>query len=163
MNLSWGHININVSNLEASIAFYEKLGFEMFLPSIPYLNLSRDSEATLPDDVAHALELKAGSKGKACIMQLGDGFPKLDLTELDHPDQRKPLSNQDLGLVRICLGSPDLVNDYDELRQQGIRFLQPPTACHERLADVAVCVDPDGTLIEILQVYLERWGPFLSS
>ncbi len=42
-----------------------------------------------------------------------------------------------------------------------VRFLHPPAVCHERLADVAVCVDPDGTLIEILQVYLDRWGPFL--
>jgi len=25
MGLNWGHININVSNLEASISFYEKL------------------------------------------------------------------------------------------------------------------------------------------
>ena len=28
VNLSWGHININVSDLDASIEFYEKLGFE---------------------------------------------------------------------------------------------------------------------------------------
>jgi len=25
------------------------------------------------------------------------------------------------------------------------------------MADVAVCVDPDGTLIELLLVYLDRW------
>ena len=40
VDLSWGHININVSNLDASIEFYEKIGFEVFLPVIPYLELA---------------------------------------------------------------------------------------------------------------------------
>jgi catechol-2,3-dioxygenase len=31
-NLTWGHININVSDLDASIEFYEKLGFEFLSP-----------------------------------------------------------------------------------------------------------------------------------
>jgi catechol 2,3-dioxygenase-like lactoylglutathione lyase family enzyme len=161
MGLNWGHININVSNLEASISFYEKLGFQSFLPGIPYLNLSRDSEATVPDDAARALGMRVGSRGRACIMQLDHGFPKIDLTESSENNQREPLSNQDLGLVRICLVSEDLAGDYEALRNQGVRFLHPPAVCHERLADVAVCVDPDGALIEILQVYLDRWGPFL--
>jgi len=94
-------------------------------------------------------------------MQLDHGFPKIDLTELSENNQLEPLSNQDLGLVRICLVSEDLAGDYEALRNQGVRFLTPPAVCHERLADVAVCVDPDGALIEILQVYLDRWVPFL--
>ena len=40
---TWGHININVSNLERSIEFYEKLGFEVFMPEIPYLGLNREA------------------------------------------------------------------------------------------------------------------------
>ena len=32
---SWGHININVQNLDQSIAFYRKLGFEVFIPGVP--------------------------------------------------------------------------------------------------------------------------------
>lgn len=39
--LGWGHINVNVSNLNASIEFYEKLGFEAFIPAIPYLGLRK--------------------------------------------------------------------------------------------------------------------------
>ena len=38
-------------------------------------------------------------------MQLGNGFPKLDLTQYDDLAQSKPLDNADLGLVRVCLGS----------------------------------------------------------
>jgi len=32
---------------------------------------------------------------------------------------------------------------------------------HEDLADIAVCRDPDGTLIELIQAHFERWGKYL--
>ena len=49
----WGHINVNVSNLERSIAFYEKLGFQQFIPAIPYLGLTAQTEpVTLPQSSA---------------------------------------------------------------------------------------------------------------
>ncbi|WOJ98002.1 VOC family protein [Congregibacter brevis] len=158
---SWGHININVSDLDASIAFYQKLGFDRFLPTIPYLNLNAEQHNTLDGGSALALGVSGSPKGRACIMQLDDGFPKLDLTEYSGLDQRDPLENKDLGVVRICLISEDLATDYQSLVDDGVEFLSPPQQCHERLADVATCVDPDGTRIELLQVYLERWGAFL--
>ena len=161
-NLGWGHININVSNLEASIEFYKKLGFQPFVAGVPYLNLNAQTRAEIPSDASHALGLVAPTAGRACILQLDDGFPKIDLTELTTQPEHSPLANDDLGLVRICLISEDLVSTYENLKSQGVEFLTPPSACHERLADVAVCKDPDGTLIELLQVYLERWGPYLS-
>ena len=158
----WGHININVSDLEASIEFYKKLGFTPFVPGVPYLNLNAKATAEIPSASAEALGLAEGTGGRACIMQLGDGFPKIDLTELTKGQQRSPQRNDDLGLVRICLISENLVSAYEALKSQGIEFVSPPAACHERLADVAACRDPDGTLIELLQVYLDRWGPYLS-
>ncbi|WP_439102370.1 VOC family protein [Congregibacter sp.] len=158
---SWGHININVSDLDASIAFYQKLGFSTFLPAIPYLNLGLEQENTVDEASARALGLPAAPRGRACIMQLDDGFPKLDLTEFVDLDQREPLENKDLGVVRLCLVTEDLAADYQALTADGVSFLSPPQSCYERLADVATCIDPDGTRIELLQVHLERWGAFL--
>ena len=157
----WGHVNINVSDLDKSIAFYKKLGFTPFVPGVPYLNLNAETPAQIPSASAEALGLLEGTKGRACIMQLNDGFPKIDLTELTQEQQRDPLQNDDLGLARICLILENLAAAYEDLKGQGVVFLSPPTACHERLADVAVCRDPDGTLIELLQVYMDRWGPYL--
>lgn len=154
---SWGHININVSDLERSMVFYEQLGFSVLLPGIPYLGLRIDQSCALEASAAAALGLPAGTMGRACIMQLDNGFPKLDLTELAHPSPQAPLANQDLGLVRFCLASQNLQADYEHLLAVGVEFLSPPTSCGERLADVAVCKDPDGTLIELIQIYLERW------
>jgi catechol 2,3-dioxygenase-like lactoylglutathione lyase family enzyme len=153
----WGHININVSDLDASISFYQKLGFEPFIPGIPYLNLVSENRNELPGEAADALGIAPGTRARACIMQLDSGFPKIDLTELSDVEQREPLQNQDRGLVRLCLVSQDLTTDYDYLMGQGVLFLSPPQPCHQRMAEVATCVDPDGTLIELLQVYLDRW------
>lgn len=154
----WGHVNINVDNLERSVEFYEKLGFELFIPGIPYLGLTNQADGTeLPDASARALGLQTTTVGRACIMQLNRGFPKLDLTELNGQEKQKPLTNADLGLVRICLASQNLQEDYQHLSALGVRFLTPPQPGKDGLADIATCVDPDGTLIELLQVYLDKW------
>jgi len=161
-NFSWGHINVNVSDLDASIAFYEKLGFSIFLPGIPYLGLSLDPEPqALSDASAKALGVDSGTKGRACILQLDDGFPKLDLTEFSSEGSGTPLTNADTGLVRICLVTEDLAGDVAKLKAAGVAFVDDPQTGHAKLAEVAVCKDPDGTLIELLQVHMERWAPFL--
>jgi catechol 2,3-dioxygenase-like lactoylglutathione lyase family enzyme len=157
--LAWGHININVSNLERSITFYQKLGFQLFIPAIPYLGLTTKTEAvTLQRPSACALGVPENTRGRACIMQLDAGFPKIDLIEFDAKQQNDPLTNTDLGLVRICLVSQNLKQDYEQLTALGVEFISPPLKDDGCLADVAVCRDPDGTLIELLQVYLENWN-----
>ena len=61
----WGHININVSNLDDSIQFYRKLGFEVFIPGIPYLNLNVEHENEIPTASAEALGLAKRTRGRA--------------------------------------------------------------------------------------------------
>jgi catechol 2,3-dioxygenase-like lactoylglutathione lyase family enzyme len=157
-SLSWGHININVRNLDASIGFYQKLGFSMLLPGIPYLGLgAAPGSDGIPESAAIALDIPATSRGRACIMQLDDGFPKLDLTEWSGTKQRDPLGNADLGLVRFCLGSQSLARDYAALMEQGVEFLSAPQPTLDGKADIAVCVDPDGTLIELIELHLDKW------
>ncbi|MDA1099527.1 MAG: VOC family protein [Proteobacteria bacterium] len=155
---AWGHININVSNLERSVAFYEKLGFEGYRPGIPYLGL--DSEAgvaEMPEACARALGLAATARARACIMQLGRGFPKLDLIEFADQTPAEPLSNADLGIVRLCLAASDLREAYLRLREQGVAFISEPQLCQDGMADIAICMDPDGTLIELIQPHPDKW------
>lgn len=156
--LRWGHINVNVRDLEQSVAFYERLGFEVFMPGIPYLGLRADHAGTMDEAGARALGLAPAPRGRACIMQLGDGFPKLDLTELDAGTAPPPSGSGGLGLVRLCLASGDLAADHARLREAGVEFVSPPQTDHRGLADVAVCRDPDGTLIELIQIHPGRWA-----
>lgn len=159
---SWGHININVSNLDQSIEFYRKFGFEIFIPAVPYLGLTSDAgHDPLSAEMSTGLGLPEGTSGRACIMQLGDGFPKLDLTEFSDLEQASPLSNGDLGIVRICLATEDLAEDVKRLRAGGVAFVSDPQKGHAGLADIAICKDPDGTLIELIQVYPDRWQALL--
>jgi len=161
---SWGHININVRDLDRSVEFYRKLGFEILIPGVPYVALSNDAVAQpLPNDAAEALGLEENVRGRACIMQLDEGFPKIDLTEFAGLNQNGPLRNSDLGLVRICLATENLQSEVERLTAEGVEFISEPKAGHMELADMAVCGDPDGTLIELLQVYLERWAPLLET
>ena len=161
-NFSWGHINLNVADLDRSIAFYRKLGFEVFIPAIPYLGLTAEPDPQhVPDEAAKALGIPQGTTGRACILQLGDGFPKLDLTEFKDLASAPPLSNADRGLVRICLATETLAEDVENLTAQGVEFISPPQPGHGALADIAVCRDPDGTLIELIQIYPDRWQALL--
>ena len=156
--LSWGHINLNVSDLDRSVAFYQLLGFEMLLEGIPYLSLSAaEGFDRLPAEAADALDLPADTSARGCILQLGNGFPKLDLTELSAPSATPPLRNADQGLVRLCLASRDLAADYERLAAADVAFITPPRSCADRMADIALCRDPDGTLIELIQLHLDRW------
>ena len=155
--LRWGHINVNVSNLDSSIEFYEKLGFEIYKPSIPYIGLTLDPTSNSMDKGSRtALGLPEETSGRACIMQLDNGYPKLDLTQLDDMPQSIPLSNADLGLVRICLASVNLEADYNNLKKLDVEFISPPQTAKDGRAEIAICVDPDGTLIELIQVHLGK-------
>ena len=157
-SLTWGHININVSQLERSVDFYARLGFTPFMQTIPYLGVTADTVSEINPAGARALGLPAGTRGRGCILQLGNGFPKLDLTEVAGSRRGAPVNNRDLGLVRLCLGSANLARDYARLSDAGVHFLTPPETMAGELADVAVCADPDGTLIELIQVDLRKWA-----
>jgi catechol 2,3-dioxygenase-like lactoylglutathione lyase family enzyme len=156
--LNWGHININVSNLDTSIAFYEKLGFSMLIPGVPYLGIKKDARLEIPARQAAALGVAAGSTARACIMQLDDGFPKLDLTEYANDAPQGAGASDDLGIVRLCLATQNLAMDHATLTEAVVEFLSEPTAGAGGLANIAICRDPDGTLIELIEIHLEKWG-----
>ena len=157
-DLSWGHININVSDLDTSIAFYEKLGFSLLIPGVPYLGIEKDATLEIPAKQGAALDVAAGTTARACIMQLDDGFPKIDLTEYTKDSPQRAGANDDLGIVRFCLATQNLVEDHASLTEAGVEFLSEPTEGVGGLADIAICRDPDGTLIELIEIHLEKWG-----
>ncbi|MEM7218050.1 MAG: VOC family protein [Pseudomonadota bacterium] len=156
--LGWGHININVSDLDASIAFYEKLGFSVLIPGVPYLGVKRGARGELPVDLARALDVPESSAARACIMQLDDGFPKIDLTEYANASPQPAGANDDLGMVRLCLATRNLAQDYAALVAAGVEFVSPPTEGVGGMAHIAICRDPDGTLIELIELHLDQWA-----
>lgn len=155
--LGWGHININVTDLDRSVAFYQKLGFSVYIPGIPYLGLTSSEFNTVETSGATALGLAEGARGRACIMQLGRGYPKIDLIELDGGAPATPLRNDGIGIVRLCLASSDLAKDFRRLSDAGVNFISEPQTDSKGLAQIAVCSDPDGALIELIEVDAAKW------
>lgn len=156
--LSWGHVNLNVGDLERSIAFYARLGFVEFLPGIAYLGITRDGPAAeIPGACASALGLAPGTRAKGCILGLPGGFPMLDLTAYEGGDSIVPTKGGSAGWERICLASRNLNADVARLREGGVEFLSAPAADPDGLARIAVCLDPDGHRIELIQIAYERW------
>jgi hypothetical protein len=68
-----------------------------------------------------------------------------------------PLGNSDLGLVRLCLLSRDVAAAYATLTSQGVEFISAPMPGENGMVTLATCKDPDGTLIELLEIHHERW------
>jgi catechol 2,3-dioxygenase-like lactoylglutathione lyase family enzyme len=158
MSFGWGHLNVNVSDLERSIAFYGQLGFSEMIPGIPHHGLSRHEESALADGLCAAYGLPPGTRARGCILQLDDGFPKLDLTAFALPDAAPPPGAGALGCERLCLGVDDLPAAVERLTAAGVRFLTAPAVGARELAHVAVCVDPDGARIELIQIHFERFA-----
>jgi len=156
--LGWGHININVTDLDRSVAFYQLLGFEVYLPGIPYLGLTMDKAGVIEPSGATGLGLPQGVKARACIMQLGRSYPKIDLIALEGGDGTPPKTNADIGIVRFCLASKDLAQDHARLAKAGVAFTSPPQTDSRGLAQIAVCADPDGALIELIEVDRAKWA-----
>ena len=155
-NLQIFHINVNCSDLERSIEFYNAIGFKEFL------SLERGGQAPPPTRPGAGPGPGPGlrlpdSKSRAHIMTLGNHprATRLDLIEWVEPrDREKPYAEMGhLGIVRIAFKVRDIRSAYDTLKPQGVAFSDEPQdiylgSGHQR---VAYFRDPDGTILEFLQ------------
>jgi catechol 2,3-dioxygenase-like lactoylglutathione lyase family enzyme len=141
------HVNINCSNFENSRAFYEKLGFELFL-EVPRTNTPEVAAAVGFEEY----ELRGG------LFRLGSDPASfvIDLLEWRSPsDSSAPYSQLNhLGIARIALYSSDLDSDLEELRANGVEIISEPATVlwDGRPSSRFVCFkDPDGTVLELVQ------------
>ena len=141
------HININCSDFERSRAFYENLGFELFL-EVPEYNTPEVAAAVGFEQY----QLRGG------LMRLKDARNPLviDLLEWRDPaDTAAPYAELNhLGIARIALYSSDLEADVAELRAQGVEIVGEPATViwGGRPSSRFVCFkDPDGTVLELVQ------------
>jgi catechol 2,3-dioxygenase-like lactoylglutathione lyase family enzyme len=143
------HVNINCTNFARSLEFYQKLGFKVI----------RDlGEASLRK-VNPGLRLPVDARLHAVLMILGDDprSTRIDLIEWKGPKTVGP-ANSDLlhaGVARIALRTKTLLEDYADLKAKGIEFWSEPILIEVkegRLEGFVCCQDPDGTVIELIQV-----------
>jgi len=141
------HININCSNFDDSRAFYEKLGFELFL-EVP--------ESNTPE-VAAAVGFERYQLRGGLMRLPSERSPVvIDLLEWCSPaDSTAPYSRLNhLGIARIALYSSDLDADLESLRADGVEIIGDPATVlwDGRPSSRFVCFkDPDGTVLELVE------------
>ncbi len=143
------HVNVNCSDFDRSLAFYERLGFRKVV----------DVPATNTAEVAAAVGMPPYRvKGALLLLQGSTGTFMLDLLEWQSPsDDAPPYPHlYHLGIARIALASDDLEGDMQRLREADVEFLsEPATVRIEGQPDTRfVCFeDPDGTILELVEMH----------
>jgi catechol 2,3-dioxygenase-like lactoylglutathione lyase family enzyme len=143
------HLNINCSDLERSIVFYEALGFRQVF------RFDVDEEA----DESYA---GMGVTGRVvhrgpCVMFLGDDpyQTRLDLMQwiTPAPAAHAPPAAQDVGVPRVAIWTKNIDALYAELTTGGLEFLSPPVGpfAERAIERVLYTRDPDGLIVEFIE------------
>ena len=145
--------NINCSDLEQSIAFYEMLGFKAGL----ILELDVDAERAAGLGMPDAYQLRTTQLSPPEINPNDKQYGYfIDLIQWTNPYDPKPpyLLVNHLGLSRISLNTTNLDADITTLQAQGVFFFSDPVTINRPVENSRlVCFkDPDGTFIELIEL-----------
>ena len=129
-------IAITCSNFAASLDFYHnKLGFEIVL------------DLEIPADLARDVGL-APTGFRQVRLKAGDTLIKL--MEIESPPP-KPTEGFSAGVRWLTFFVEDILQTVKDLKQNGVEFLSEPISAPDA-AGVACAPDPDGILIELVQI-----------
>lgn len=140
------HVNVNCSDFDRSLAFYEALGFRRAYALGDVAGEALGRLLDLPEPRGRAALLRLGDDPRAC---------HLDLIEWTSPRSDEPpyAALNHLGAARICLHSKDVRADHRALVERGVDVLSEPVALEFANGSraVAFCFrDPDGTILELI-------------
>jgi catechol 2,3-dioxygenase-like lactoylglutathione lyase family enzyme len=149
---SWGiesifHFTVNATNFERSLAFYQKIGFQL---------LRDNRDVIWPDYVAGNFGMtKAQGRGALLGIDAGPLHTRLDLIQwlepAYDPAPDKPWSERVPRI--IALRTRNVQAAYEDLRAKGIEFITPPRRMdpNSGIVGVMLCRDPDGLLVEFIE------------
>jgi catechol 2,3-dioxygenase-like lactoylglutathione lyase family enzyme len=136
------HAGIVVSDLDASLRFYrDLLGFEV--------KKRMDESGSYIDRMLALPDVRVTT----CKMASPDGV-LIELLQF-HSHPRKPRADRDasdIGPTHIALSVADLDLVYRKLTEAGVSFNAPPQLSPDGYAKVTFCKDPDGSLVELVEV-----------
>jgi catechol 2,3-dioxygenase-like lactoylglutathione lyase family enzyme len=149
------HFVVNVSRLERSLEFYQKLGFKV---------LRDNRDVVWPEYVAENFGMEV-AQGRGALLALGDGedHTRLDLIEWLEPRWQNPDAGG-LAADRIprvlALRTKNVRAAYAELREQGVEFIATPREPDPvtGVESVVCCRDPDGLVVELIEYMGDRLG-----
>ncbi|MFJ3779033.1 VOC family protein [Streptomyces sp. NPDC090075] len=142
-NVSMHHTGITVSDIHASIAFYEALGFTRSFPE------------PAPVDEAWLGTVVGVENARLLLMFVSLGDHRIELLQYVDPEGEgaRPLASNDVGSFHIALSVDDVSTEYERLRALGVEFLSKPVVVTGGPFEGLKAVygkDPDGNAIELI-------------
>lgn len=127
MLIGFEHVGMTVSDLDRSLAFYQRLGLKL------------------------VLRKRQSNGGEVAFLDAGGG--QLEMGQPPGPVQTpaRPPAKGEAGMLHITLAFDDIETLFSELVAEGVEVLERPRAAFnsEMLAKVAFILDPDGIVIEL--------------
>jgi glyoxylase I family protein len=139
----------NTFNFERSVDFYAQLGWTTKRGGFPKTNTPEMGHA-LGADGPYTMH-----DGALLILTYGNQPAWIDLLEWIDPKQDGPpyASINHLGMAHAAYVTTDIDADYAHLKTLGVEFLSAPVGnVGERFGRFVFLKDPDGTLIQLVQV-----------
>lgn len=141
------HVNINCTDYDRSLAFYQMLGFE---------ESWRVPETNTPEVAAAVGMPPYRVKGAILVLKDASAPFAIDLLEWQSPrDDSPPYPNLHRpGLARLAMMSTDVDADLAFLQSKGVEILSPPATVmiDEHHGSRFFCFkDPDGTFLELVE------------
>ena len=144
-------INIYCTNFERSIRIPQDAGLQG--DSRPRRGHDEETHAQL------ASAARSHVPRRAVLMIFGDNpcSTRIDLIQWKGPDTEGKAHPHlwHAGMCRIALRTRTLMKDYEDLKAKGIEFWTEPIMVkldNDREEGFVCCTDPDGTVIELIQV-----------
>ena len=136
------HTGIVVSDMQAALRFYhDLLGMEV------WADFKDDSQ--MVQDVTGV----AGANLWMIKLKADDGVSIELLQYLSHPQPVPPPRRAcDVGCNHVALQVDDLDALHEKLVAEGIEFNVAPTISSEGFAKVTYCRDPEGVLVELVEI-----------
>ena len=135
------HVGIVVSDMEKSLKFYRDL------LGLKVKSLEDEEGEFLDNMLAHE-----NVKNKVAKLYTKNGNALIELIDSRSYANKKDRDFFTIGASHFAFTVDDLEKTYDYLVKNGVKFTAPPQQTPDRFAKVTFCEDPDGTLIELVEV-----------
>lgn len=142
------HIAINSTDLDKSVAFYQRLGFQALQDRSVKNDMVKQAFA-VPSGDLRFVHLRLGDDDNATILDIVQWF---DPGTLDTGSE--PVLQHQRGLTRFSVLTDDTQAVYDALAADGVEFITEPTVVMtpEGGWKVALVKDPDGVVVQVTEL-----------
>ena len=135
------HVGIMVSDMEKSLKFYRDL------LGLKVKSLVDEEGEFLDNMLAHE-----NVKNKVAKLYAKNGNALVELIDSKSYGNKKDRDFFTIGASHFAFTVDNLEKTYDYLVKNGVKFTALPQQTPDGFAKVTFCEDPDGTLIELVEV-----------